>query len=387
MAEIRIPVEKLPPPDKNGDHAFQFRIISVDKNQWSAWSQLYVLKSIGQYRPLEPEDITLVLGTDDVSVTWDTPTIYNYSSASITSASIAHNHSQNFKQHEADVFVQWDGGDIAYHDRVLSDTTTIVVPAESASVRVIAMSAVKNVPQIDTYEEPEEYRTRLYQYLGIGSRKNLIPNPSFETNITGWNGSNVTISQSTTFAKYGVDSLKGVVATTGVNRYIDKSQSDVFITSGKTYTASCWVYLPATNTADVNLVFKVYGWESTGYSVTTILESKTVTRGVWTRFSGTFTPINGATAPATNLLLRIQNDASWAAGQEIYIDGAMLEESSNLDFYFDGTSIDGSVQIQEQLWDGASHASPSTLNYHMPNLTGTYDLFKILDTGTVSLVE
>jgi len=25
MAEIRIPVEKLPPPDKNGDHAFQFR--------------------------------------------------------------------------------------------------------------------------------------------------------------------------------------------------------------------------------------------------------------------------------------------------------------------------------------------------------------------------
>jgi len=106
MAEIRIPVEKLPPPDKNGDHAFQFRIISVDKNQWSAWSQLYIVKSIGQYRPLE-SDVTAIISTDEITVTWDTPTIYNYNSASITSASIAHNHSQNFKQHATDIFIKY----------------------------------------------------------------------------------------------------------------------------------------------------------------------------------------------------------------------------------------------------------------------------------------
>ena len=167
MAQIRIPVEKLPPPDKNGDHAFQFRVISVDKNQWSAWSQLYIVKSIGQYRPLESENVTLVIGAEDVTATWDTPTIYNYNSASITSASIQHNHSQNFKQHDTDIFVQWDGADIEYHARVSTDTTSIIIDPGSASVRVIGLVALKDIPQKGTFEDLADYQLRLNEYLGI----------------------------------------------------------------------------------------------------------------------------------------------------------------------------------------------------------------------------
>jgi hypothetical protein len=170
MAEIRIPVEKLPPPDKNGDHAFQFRIISVDKNQWSAWSQLYVLKSIGQYRPLE-SDVTAIVATDEVTITWDTPTIYNHNSASITSASIAHNHSQNFKQHPTDIFVQWGSGsamgNFEYHERAEDDSTNILIPASSASVRVIGVVALKDIPRIYTFEAASAYQIRLDDYLGI----------------------------------------------------------------------------------------------------------------------------------------------------------------------------------------------------------------------------
>ena len=170
MAEIRIPVERLPTPDKNGDHAFQFRIISVDKNQWSAWSQLYVIKSIGQYRPLE-SNITAVISSEDVSLTWDTPIIYNYNSASITSASIAHNHSQKFKQHDTDVFVQWGSGsamgNFEYHDRVSSDTTSIVIPPGSASVRVFGTVALKDIPRLGTFESSEEYQLRFDNYLGV----------------------------------------------------------------------------------------------------------------------------------------------------------------------------------------------------------------------------
>ena len=170
MAEIRIPVEKLPTPDKNGDHAFQFRIISVDKNQWSAWSQLYVIKSIGQYRPLE-SNITAVISSEDVSLTWDTPIIYNYNSASITSASIAHNHSQKFKQHDTDVFVQWGSGsamgNFEYHDRVSSDTTSIVIPPGSASVRVFGTVALKDIPRLGTFESSEDYQLRFDNYLGV----------------------------------------------------------------------------------------------------------------------------------------------------------------------------------------------------------------------------
>jgi hypothetical protein len=170
MAEIRIPVEKLSPPDKNGDHAFQFRIISVDKNQWSAWSQLYIIKSIGQYRPLE-SDVTAIIASDEVTVTWDTPTIYNYNSASLTSASIAHNHSQNFKQHSTDVFVQWGSGsamgNFEYHERSGDDSTSILIKPGSASVRVIGLVALKDIPRQNTFEEDIDYQIRLDEYLGI----------------------------------------------------------------------------------------------------------------------------------------------------------------------------------------------------------------------------
>ena len=133
MAEIRIPVEKLPPPDKNGDHAFQFRVISLDKNQQSSWSQLYIIKSIGQYRPLE-SNIAAALSSEDVSLTWDTPIIYN-NSASLSSASILHNHSQDFKQHDTDIFVQWNSGstmaDFEYHARVSEDFSSVSIPTSS----------------------------------------------------------------------------------------------------------------------------------------------------------------------------------------------------------------------------------------------------------------
>jgi hypothetical protein len=177
MAEIRIPVEKLPPPDKNGDHAFQFRVISVDKNQWSAWSQLYIIKSVGQYRPFQ-SDVTAIIASDEVTITWDTPTIYNYygdvsaSAAMILSGSlVVHNHSQNFKQHDADVFVQWGSGsamgNFEYHDRVSPDTTSIIVPDGSASVRVFGTVALKDIPQPYNFESASAYQIRLDDYLGV----------------------------------------------------------------------------------------------------------------------------------------------------------------------------------------------------------------------------
>jgi hypothetical protein len=190
MAEIRIPVEKLPPPDKNGDHAIQFRVISVDKNQWSAWSQLYILKSIGQYRPLE-SDIVAIISDDEVTVTWDTPTVYNYDgvsnavevmedgSLSVNSASVViHNHSQNFKQHDTDVFVQWGSGsvmgDFQYHDRVSADTTSIIIPDGSASVRAFGVIALKDIPQPYTFEDSSSYQQRLDEYLGVSEGTNGV---------------------------------------------------------------------------------------------------------------------------------------------------------------------------------------------------------------------
>jgi hypothetical protein len=166
MAEIRIPVEKLPAPDQNGDHAFQFRIISVDKNQWSAWSQLYIVKSIGQYRPVQSDYIFNYVdasspGTTYGSfvITWTTPTIYN-SSASLSSASISHNHSQNYNRHATDIFLQFSEDGVSpssyrYYQRSFSDSVTVVPPPNNQEpfVKVIGFVATKRPPLLSSQSE------------------------------------------------------------------------------------------------------------------------------------------------------------------------------------------------------------------------------------------
>lgn len=132
MAKIRIPVEKMPPPDIYGNQVLQFRIVSEDRNRVSAWSPLYKIKSLGQYRPYRSqviEDLVTGSGQTAFTLTWDTPTYYNYD-PSLTSASIMHNHSQNFKQHPTDIYIRWYNGSspghFEYHDRVLTDNTSII---------------------------------------------------------------------------------------------------------------------------------------------------------------------------------------------------------------------------------------------------------------------
>ena len=186
MAEIRIPVEKLSPPDKNGDHAFQFRIISVDKNQWSAWSQLYVVKSIGQYKPkMSPVSASIQAGV--LTVNWVTPLFYNYDGTSnavvedpvtgltvSNSASVVqHNHSLDSRAHNTDVFVQFSSGsvmgDFGYFGRVPDDTARILVPTTSASVRVVGTVATKNIPQPFAQETSAAYKERFDDYIGISA--------------------------------------------------------------------------------------------------------------------------------------------------------------------------------------------------------------------------
>lgn len=138
MPKVRIPVEQLPPPNIYGDHNLRFRVVSESKNIISRWSNLYTIKSIGQYRPYE-SDVVLEIGSDIVSATWETPSIYNFS-ASLSSASIAHNHSQNFKRHETDIFISWDSGNFQYHDRVLTDNTSVIIEGTS-TIRIVALVA------------------------------------------------------------------------------------------------------------------------------------------------------------------------------------------------------------------------------------------------------
>jgi hypothetical protein len=201
----------------------------------------------------------------------------------------------------------------------------------------------------------------------VNERFNLIPNPSFEIDVSGWSGSNITGIRSALFSdgrvevtddggsfgslaivdpvktpptaipqtsKFGTFSYQGTIATTGTNRYIQKDPADVLVTADLEYSYSCYVFLPATNTADVTLKLQAVPHAGVSALATINLDSKFIERGKWTRLQGTFT----APATATNCAFRVINEASMAAGQFIYVDGALLEQSSSVAGYFDGAS-------------------------------------------------
>ena len=106
MAKFKIPVEKLPPPNINGDHLIRFRVSTEDRNSISEWSKLFSIPSVGQIHPLESE-YTISASTNLVSLYWDTPSIYN-TGASAIGASVLHNHESEWKQHDSDIFVKFD---------------------------------------------------------------------------------------------------------------------------------------------------------------------------------------------------------------------------------------------------------------------------------------
>jgi hypothetical protein len=59
-------------------------------------------------------------------------------------------------------------GNFEYHNRVSEDTTSIVIPPGSASVRVFGTVALKDIPRLEIFESAStSYQPRLNEYLGV----------------------------------------------------------------------------------------------------------------------------------------------------------------------------------------------------------------------------
>lgn len=108
MPKYTIPVEKLPPPNKNGDHIFRVRVVSKDGNSTSEYSPLFVIKSLGQIYPVSSIPV-ITSSSALITIVWETPSIYNTGSAAV-GASVQHNHGSEWKMHECDVFIKYHGG-------------------------------------------------------------------------------------------------------------------------------------------------------------------------------------------------------------------------------------------------------------------------------------
>jgi hypothetical protein len=272
MAVFRIPVETLPPPNKDGNHLVRVRVVSDNLNRISSWTTLYTVESKGQIWPQETQAQIYKASASVINLLWETPSVYN----------------------------------------------------------------IRNV-----------------------TRKNLIFNPSFETNASFWSriisiGAS-SISRTTSDAKFGLGSLEITKGTGKGNASTTTSVSSV--QPGKEYVASAYVKVP-TGEQTSSLLCQIRFLNPSGSVVgpAFIGSPQTVQDSDdWTRIS----VIGTCPQNASRAQIIILEELGGTAGQKFLIDGVLFEEGNSLADYFDGSTAPSAGVVSNQ-WTGTENASPST---------------------------
>jgi hypothetical protein len=204
-------------------------------------------------------------------------------------------------------------------------------------------------------------------------RTNLATNPSAEVDVSTWSayGGGVSIFSRSTAQKYvGSASyiLDGAVAS-GANKGINSS-APLSVVPLAPLTLSGYYYRQA-GTATWKIILE-YFTAAGAYISEVSTSTANTTTGVWQRISVTGTPPANCTGVKISFA-----STSIAAADVVYLDAILLEQSSSLGDYFDG-SIEGGGGV----WSGTAHASSSTVRSDM---TGTYyDLY--LDYATYGVL-
>lgn len=211
------------------------------------------------------------------------------------------------------------------------------------------------------------------------TKTNLILNPNFEVNTTGWSVSNFTQSRITSDFKFGTASNQIVCTTTGTATVLNTRSTtySIPITVGNTYTAT--VYMKRTVGTRTGRISFTARNAPNGSSVQTATgASTTISDTDWTRLTLSIT----ITAPtATNLELGIGTAATGSIGDTFLVDGVMVVDGSDPGFYWDGTYTDIPTNRFPILsWTGSSNNSTSTSNAYFDTL-GTTTWADVFNTG------
>lgn len=206
-------------------------------------------------------------------------------------------------------------------------------------------------------------------------RRNLVTNPSVETDVTGYvgtpgTGGAATLSRITTDGMFGTSKLR-YAWTTAATAAGGVSYLLTGLTGGATYTASIYsqVNRPSVTSSvpSQSLAVQLDWYTSASVFIkSTVSASVAISNNAWNRLSVT----GAAPGNADRANVRIYNAdgtgfAQWAAGDALELDGHLVEQSSVLGEYFDGSSADSS-------WTSTVGASASIESKFVPSEDG-YD--------------
>ncbi len=176
----------------------------------------------------------------------------------------------------------------------------------------------------------------------LAATTNLITNPSFETNTTGWGkGGTNTIAQSTDQAKFGSNSMK----CTFQNSFLLANY--VITLTAAAHTLSAWIYVPSDYDGtglrlnDANFV------GATGQSGGEVDMTKT---DQW-QFVSRFVTVDSGDLAGS---IQLADSTGPTAGKFVYLDAVQAEAKAAATPYFDGSLGTGYA------WTGTAHASTST---------------------------
>ena len=165
------------------------------------------------------------------------------------------------------------------------------------------------------------------------ARNNLIVNPSFKTNTTGWSvtGSS-TIARITTDAFFGSSCLE-VTKAAGTNSGVAIA-SRISVTAATSYAVAAYVKVPAgeeTGTFQINVNWYTALTGGSLISTTSTIGLENTPGDDWIRLMGVMT----APSLALGASISIVQPLAGTAGKKFYVDATMFEAASYVGEYFD----------------------------------------------------
>jgi hypothetical protein len=210
--------------------------------------------------------------------------------------------------------------------------------------------------------------SRIYTYFIVGgyttttTRTNLVTNPNFEVNATGWAFAAMSGTRITTSSYIGSASLQLTSTSAGDVTSRTAYDPNTVIGAGATLTASCYVFNFAGNNRGHRIDIRCF---TSGGGVAGVITGTATVVNVgsgWTRLSVTgTTPANTASLDVA-IFIQATNPS---LSNVTYVDAIMLETGSTLLPYFDGTYADTytGYTLTSQGWSGTADASTSTATW------------------------
>jgi hypothetical protein len=206
------------------------------------------------------------------------------------------------------------------------------------------------------------------------TRTNSIVNPSIETATTGWIGfnANYTVSQYTTDAKFGSNSMRvNMLAATGLAGAITSRNATyrIAIANGQTWSVQAW-FKNLIGTRGLRVQIATYATATGTTAVETFTGSNLTNPTTWTQstLTATFT-----SASSLFMEIRLYHSTTGTAGDAFLVDGILATQQSSNTYYWDGTNTDIPTSRRPELaWTNTANASTSTAEAYfgdIPTLT------------------